>query len=221
MATAKVLVIGGGGAAGGASNDRSQGGDAGVVTYDAAFTITPQTYAVTIGVGGLSYLYTSGTNPTPGGSSVFSTITSTGGKSSASVGWPGAPVPGTGGDNCGAGGTCSGTSPNAGVSNSISGSAVEYGRSNGSSSIQVGAINGAANKGEGGQGAWNSSNVKGGDGGSGVVIVRWTTADFGTCSVTGTGNAITTNGADSIATMIVSGNLVIAGSGSSKFFQLF
>jgi hypothetical protein len=34
------------------------------------------------------------------------------------------------------------------------------------------------------------------------------TSDFGTCSVTGTGNTLTTSGSDKIATFIVNGNFV-------------
>ena len=51
-------------------------------------------------------------------------------------------------------------------------------------------------------------------GGSGIVIISYVTADFGTCSVTGAGNAITTSGSNSIATFIVSGDFVCVTGGS-------
>ncbi|MEI6580802.1 MAG: glycine-rich domain-containing protein [bacterium] len=62
---------------------------------------------------------------------------------------------------------------------------------------------GMANTGGGGGGGENGT----GTGGSGAVVISWVTADFGTCSVTGTGNTITTSGSNSIATFIVSGNI--------------
>lgn len=108
-----------------------------------------------------------------------------------------------------------------GIVNNISGSNVTYGGGGagsgisaksggagggGSSNINAQGGNGTDGLGGGGGG---SGDLAGGNGGSGRVIVRWTTADFGTCSVTGTGNTITTNGSDSIADMIISGNLTI------------
>ena len=65
--------------------------------------------------------------------------------------------------------------------------------------------NGTVNTGGGG-GA--SKNAVASLGGSGIVIISWITADFGTCSVTGTGNTITTSGENSIATFTSSGNIL-------------
>ena len=59
-----------------------------------------------------------------------------------------------------------------------------------------------------GGGAGGGANTVASNGGSGVVILSWVTADFGTCSVTGAGNAITTSGSNSIATFITSGDFV-------------
>jgi hypothetical protein len=55
-------------------------------------------------------------------------------------------------------------------------------------------------------------------GGSGIVIVRWKTSDFDTCSVTGTGNTISTAPDDeaySLATFLSSGYFVINGAGGA------
>jgi hypothetical protein len=48
------------------------------------------------------------------------------------------------------------------------------------------------------------------------VIIRWLTADLGTCSVTGTGNTITTDGSYSLAKFIVSGTWTCVTSKISK-----
>ena len=133
-----------------------------------------------------------------------------------------------------------------GISNSISGTATYYGgggaggtnTSSGSSDWNSGGLGGGGksnyralgdsgtpNTGGGGGGGSQGPGgtyTDGGAGGSGIVILSWTTSLFGTCSITGTGNTITTNGADSIATFIVSGNITfVAGGNPGSFFQLF
>ena len=70
-------------------------------------------------------------------------------------------------------------------------------------------VNGTANTGGGGGGAGYKGG-RGGTGGSGFAIVKWVTADYEVCSVTGVGNTIITDGANSIAVMIVSGNWICA-----------
>lgn len=230
MSTAKVLVVAGGGsgAGDGYGSNTGGGGGAGGYTYNASFTITPQTYAVTVGVGGAGVAqFTRGIK---GGNSVFSTITCEGGgyggygerggdggsgggggrfsqaggsATGVGTGYGGGSSTSsiTGACGGGAGGAGTETVPGVGVSNSISGSAVTYCAGGNRSGGGVA----TANSGNGSNGNMGDT----GKGGDGIVIVRWTTLDFGACSVTGAGNAITTNGADSIATMIVSGNLVI------------
>ena len=85
---------------------------------------------------------------------------------------------------------------------------------------------GTANTGGGGGGAgYNGVNPTvriGGNGGSGIVIISWVTADYGICTVTGIGNAITIDGSNSIATFIVDGNFtVVAGGGGEEFTKSF
>jgi hypothetical protein len=73
---------------------------------------------------------------------------------------------------------------------------------------------GTANTGGGGGGGYSSATgnpFAGGAGGSGIVILRWLTATHGTCSVTGAGNAITTDGSYSVATFITSGTFTLRG----------
>ena len=115
----------------------------------------------------------------------------------------------------------------AGVSSDITGTAVTYGGGGGGNRASSGTaangtdgggsggtwssagVDGAANRGGGGGGGGGTYNP--GAGGSGFVCVRWTSSDFGTCSVTGTGNTIdtTTVAGQSIAKFIVSGTLTI------------
>lgn len=72
------------------------------------------------------------------------------------------------------------------------------------------AVAGTPNTGGGGGGARNADTGggDGGNGGSGIVIIRYVTADFGEC----TGGTITTDGADTIHTFTSSGTFtVVAG----------
>ncbi len=101
--TAEVLVVGGGGGGGGAStlSGAGGGGGAGGFKYTSAFSITPQSYSVTIGTGGIGGA--ARTNGTAGASSTFATITAGGGGyGSASVGNGGS---GASGGGAGASGT--------------------------------------------------------------------------------------------------------------------
>ena len=66
---------------------------------------------------------------------------------------------------------------------------------------------GTVNTGGGGGAGTAIGGSIGASGGSGIVILSWLTADFGTCSITGSGNAITTSGENSIATFITSGDI--------------
>ncbi|MFH0840685.1 MAG: prepilin-type N-terminal cleavage/methylation domain-containing protein [bacterium] len=65
---------------------------------------------------------------------------------------------------------------------------------------------GTANTGGGGGGSAGYVNKAGGAGGSGIVIIRYVTANFGTC----TGGAITTDGGDTIHTFTSSGTFTVA-----------
>jgi hypothetical protein len=68
---------------------------------------------------------------------------------------------------------------------------------------------GVANAGGGGGGTYEAVIGMVGTGGSGIVIISWVTADYGTCTVSGAGNTITTSGENSIATFITSGNFTV------------
>jgi hypothetical protein len=65
-----------------------------------------------------------------------------------------------------------------------------------------------------GGGGGGGADTNGAKGGTGTVIIRWLTSDLGTCSVTGTGNAITTDGSYSVAKFIVTGNWVCVAASS-------
>ena len=87
-----------------------------------------------------------------------------------------------------------------GVSNSISGSAVTYGDGgwgNGRSGAGVIPSTPTANRGIGGDGGFN---VSGGNGSSGIVIVRYLTG-----AITATGGTVTTSGAYTIHTFTSNG----------------
>ncbi len=102
--TVEYLVVGGGGGGGGAGGvgyGRGGGGGAGGFRTGSGFAVTAQAYSITVGAGGNGSTGTGG-NSTQGGSSVFSTITSTGGGYGTDV--MSAIPPGTGGSGGGAGG---------------------------------------------------------------------------------------------------------------------
>jgi hypothetical protein len=72
----------------------------------------------------------------------------------------------------------------------------------------VGADSGTTNTGGGGGGSWGGSGQLCGLGGSGVVIVRYLTADA--ASFTITGGTATTSGSYTVRTFTASGSLVIS-----------
>ena len=75
----------------------------------------------------------------------------------------------------------------------------------------AGGVAGTDGTGGGSGGAYYYNAKKGG---SGIVLIRWLTADLGTCSVTGTGNTITTFGNYSVAKFIVAGDWVCVAASS-------
>lgn len=77
----------------------------------------------------------------------------------------------------GAGGAASGSTGGAGLSSAISGSTVSYGVGGGGATSGTAPLDGSANTGNGGRGS-GTSGVVGGDGGSGVVIVRYYATDL-------------------------------------------
>jgi len=229
---AQVLIVGGGGSSSTGGTAQEGGGGAGGYYYTSSFTLSPQTYTVTVGAGGApgyggaSIFYytiagggfggytTNAGNGGGGGGGVIGYAPGTGsygyggGNGNANVnysaggGGGAGSVGGDGGIDLGARG--------AGVVNNISGFNVTYsqGGQGGTASTSITLV--PANKGYGADGgAWVSGS---GVGGSGIVIVRWTTSDFGTPTITGTGNTLntTTVAGDTIATFIVSGDLTIS-----------
>ena len=129
-----------------------------------------------------------------------------------SQGFDGGAGSSTGGANAGGGGGSSqdGFNGNSGggfgglgTDNTITGATVTYCVGGGGGSTNGQGVT-DTEPGAGGGGAESGS---GSDGLDGIVLVRWTTSNFGICSVTGVGNAISTIGADSLATMIVDGDL--------------
>jgi hypothetical protein len=203
--TANILAVGGGGSTSGPAG----GGGGGQVSYNAAVSLTAQTYTVTVGGAGQA-------------SSFGSVVTATYGQNgtSGAGGTSGSGKTGGGGNGVNAFGGGAGDSANgssypgngsggqggAGTSNSISGSAVTYGAGGGGYGSLTPGLNG-----NGGSGAGPANTGTGGSenssGGSGIVIVSWVTANFPTVSITGAGNVITTSGANSIATFIINGTL--------------
>ncbi len=75
QAPVSVLVVGGGGSGG---NGGGGGGGAGGYQYDSAYTVSIQTYSVTVGLGGAGQ-GTANAVGNDGGNSIFGTITVTGG----------------------------------------------------------------------------------------------------------------------------------------------
>ena len=104
--TCDYLVIAGGGAGGG---DRGGGGGAGGYRAGSNFSVTAQSYAITVGAGG-----TGGAGVgTKGSDSVFSTISSTGG----GAGWTSTGTAGSGGSGGGGWGASAAASNDGGAGN--------------------------------------------------------------------------------------------------------
>jgi len=76
MPTIAVLVVAGGGPGGQAYGG---GGGGGGVVYNAALALSPGSYTVTVGDGGIAGNETDTPGPTKGGDSIFATITASGG----------------------------------------------------------------------------------------------------------------------------------------------
>jgi hypothetical protein len=108
--TVDYLVVAGAGAGGG--GDRGGGGGAGGYRYASCFPVTVTSYPITVGAGaaasppnGPPFLTPCSPSPANGSSSIFSTITSTGGGRGGVGGFTAAgPVCGHGGGNGGSGG---------------------------------------------------------------------------------------------------------------------
>ncbi|MFZ2188032.1 MAG: fibronectin type III domain-containing protein, partial [Candidatus Moraniibacteriota bacterium] len=189
-----VLVVGGGGGGnGGVSGvNYGDGGGGGTVVYNASYAVTAGNKTVTVGNGGAGVI--SGT-PETGQSSVFDAIIATGGTGTINtsrtggananyIGGTGS-VSSSGGGGAGGGGNGSTKNGGIGYASAISGVSTGYaggGSSSDSNSAGTAVDGGGAysggtphdgtvNTGGGGSGA--DSNHLGGNGGSGIVIVRY------------------------------------------------
>lgn len=237
----KVLVVGGGaGGDGGVSSGvYGHGGGGGRVTYRSAFSVTAgSSHTVTIGTGGALGLQDN--QASDGVQSVFGVITAAGGTKANNIGaggdggdsgndidtvitnyngltdsvWGGAGGAGAGG----VGGTVSdaaGGTGGVGYSSSITGSSVVYGTGGDGSGTGTGAPPTViANRGLGGHGGTPRN------GGSGVVIVRFTTTNatmdiigaITTSGIVGIGTSTPATTLHVIGTLTVSSGIVVAGS---------
>jgi hypothetical protein len=180
----EYLVIAGGGGGGRATSSGGGGGAGGFrQNYPsptiAGLPVTATTYPITIGSGGAGQVYPGGTAPgTQGSSSIFSTITSTGGGYGAGGSESPAPVR-NGGPGGSGGGAVYGTGTPAPVSSVGSGNtppvSPSQGNPGGSGGPQGGAHGGGGGGGAGATGS-NGSNPAGGAGGIGS---SWTNPLFG------------------------------------------
>jgi hypothetical protein len=226
--TCDYLVLAGGG---GGGTNRGAGGGAGGYLTGSGLSVATQSYAITIGAGGVGGT-SSGLKGSNGSNSVFSSITSTGGgggggNSGNSIGNNGGSGGGAGhagtntagsaspsgqGNNGGLAGTSSGGggggagavgsagssgaggAGGAGTASSISGTSITYAGGGGGGSYPSGiaaggsSIGGAGgnsstnatdaviNRGSGGGGTGEAGDTNGGDGSSGIVIIRYPAA---------------------------------------------
>jgi hypothetical protein len=217
----EVLIVGGGG------GGEVGGGGAGGVIKEAAITLTAGTYDVTVGTGGAGKANSTGTYADSGLNSVIETnglsvIQAAGGAAGTSVAGPP-----PGGD--GAGGAASGQDGGVGLAYDtvLEGSDVYYAAGGGSGYTAGGtggnggggrgddynannAVAGTANTGGGGGGASSATARAGRDGGTGIVVIRYLTADFGTC----TGGTKTTDGDYTVHKFTSTSQFVVSGSGN-------
>jgi hypothetical protein len=226
--TCDYLVLAGGG---GGGTNRGAGGGAGGYLTGSGLSVATQSYAITIGAGGVGGT-SSGLKGSNGSNSVFSSVTSTGGgggggNSGNSIGNNGGSGGGAGhagtntagsaspsgqGNNGGLAGSSSGGggggagavgaagssgaggAGGAGTASSISGTSITYAAGGGGGSYPTGiaaggssiggnggnsstnATDGVINRGSGGGGTGEAGDTNGGDGSSGVVIIRYLAA---------------------------------------------
>jgi hypothetical protein len=227
----------GGGATANAADKAGGGGGAGDYIYSATYAVTPQAYTVTVGTGGTGVSGASGnaggtsvfndqtaTGGGPGGGNGFAggnggsegggaekgnaAAGSQTGAGTGNNGAAGNEAAGDGGGGGGAGSAGSGRSGGSGTANSISGSSVTYSVGGGGGQAGSGLGSSTSTPGSGGAGRNRDGGAgAGGSGQNGRVIVRYVTADFGSC----TGGTITTSGSDTIHTFTTSGTFTAVG----------
>ena len=163
--TVEYLVVAGGGAGGGAYNAKSTAGYGGE-TLLSNFEGSVNSYTITVGGGGASGTWATkvgggGTSSITGGGV---SISAQGGQGGVTRRYAGAsyyvyPDPGY------TGGPSTVTFPTA--------TSKTYGSFGPSRALDTGGSNAAANTGNGGSNTWTHANTRGGNGGSGIVIVRY------------------------------------------------
>jgi hypothetical protein len=201
VTSVEYLVVAGGGGAGNGFDNAGGGGGAGGMVLTGTINVTPgQSYTITVGNGGIGGANERVNNAgTSGENSVFGSVTALGGgqgQGSRTGGLPGAKYTdvsaATGGAGSGGGfggkggggvingfnnsGTTGGAGGN-GVSSSISGTSVTYGAggAGANAGTQNSGVNGTSNRGNGGRagGAAPANSTGGGNGGSGIVIIKY------------------------------------------------
>jgi hypothetical protein len=209
--TVYALEVGAGGAGAPAQVDGNIGGSGGVSSFDAISTVG----------GGGSRSYLSSTPSGDGGSGGGQAYAQNGGPGAGTInqGYAGGSVtalgPGAGGGGAGSAGSWA-ASPTFGIGGDgvnvdITGSTVGYaggggrqvGTPRGGGGISFAAGNGPGgdglpNTGGGGGGGRGNAGGEGGDGGSGVVILRYATADVASYTATGLTPTETTDGVDTV-----------------------
>jgi hypothetical protein len=181
--TIRVLVVGGGAGGGGAfSNIPSSalfsgaGGNGGEVIYNAAFSVSPGSYAVVVGNAGAGGSRQTDPNNVPGYQSSVLGIIAYGGDRGSNYG-------ANGGDKLSGGASARGNDGSNGTTNDINGTSYVYGSGAGSGSISTNSNtrvggNGGTGAGTGGGGAagvltpapTTGSNYGGGGGGAALIL---------------------------------------------------
>lgn len=218
MGAVQVLVVAGGG--GGGNSLAGGGGGAGGVVYNPSFTISNQSYSVTVGGGGGAQAN--------GGNSVFSSITAVGGGAGGGGGPWNAGVPGNSGGSGGggsgdysvarAGGSgTAGQGNTGGASTSYSNGAYKGGGGGGAGATGTAAS--ATSAGNGGVGVAYSisgSSVYYGGGGGGSVYRESGTNTIGTGGTGGGGNGENHLNGSGIVTAAVAGAVNTGGGGGGS-----
>ena len=177
----EIFVIGGGGGGGGTQNNSIYGGDAGQ-TISGKFGISAGTYSISIGAGGIASDGWNSNAATAGGNTTISSfLTAVGGQpANNNFCCPGNSQYDTVklGRGRGTNGTQAGGQSSAGsiltfipTSNSSS-SQRNYGLGFGHYFLDNTPPNQSANTGNGGWGVWSNASRKGGNGGSGICIIK-------------------------------------------------
>jgi hypothetical protein len=177
-----VFAIGGGGGGGGTLNNSGPGGDAGQSVYG-KFPISAGSYTITIGAGGIASDGWNSNSATAGGDTVISSfLTAAGGKPAYNTACcPGASQYETVKLGSGRGTNGTGISPQTGgggilsfmPTSSNSENFRTFGIAHGHYFLDNTPPHEASNTGNGGWGVWSNANRRGGNGGSGVVIIKY------------------------------------------------